>query len=301
MKSRTRLLGWVLMLATLLFLGINLGELKSQERAIRTEGERIAREKVRLQSALAVAARLHEKRFAPSVSAPADATPLTADARRERDLFTEIDRIAPIEDLVPKQPFPSGRHGNVLFSELMDTPGYSARLRDIFRVQTETRYGSWFHRLNVSPDVRARMGELLIEEQHFTELEAEETAVRAGLDLDRDRSQVMRLKGELRDKLHMEMRSLLGESGYADFVAYDNSVIGRESLAPLEKRLSYSEEPLTDEQITRINEVVSPTTLAMNQKTNVDVLLAPAKALFSTKQWEVVEEYAREKAALTSR
>ncbi|MEO6568725.1 MAG: hypothetical protein ABIO94_08165 [Opitutaceae bacterium] len=302
MNLSSRRLKWAIALVAILTLALSLRHLRDRHRQASDELAQLARNAAEIKSALLLIAEGDKQsgnRAAPAIDGAMDRSPLTPLERRQRDLLAWLDQGPPRTKSEPRPPTPSGPHGNVYFSELLESPGYNEKLKDIFRASVESRYGPWLRTL-ASADIRAEAEKLLLKER-FLELEAEEAVARSGLDLDKNRNQVTRLQNQLRASLNAERRELLGAAEDARFVAYTATILARESIAPLVKRLSYSAEPITPAQIDRIVAVMPERNFGPragpNQPT-VEEVLTPAKNLFSPGQWEDVQGFAREGGTL---
>ena len=289
MNRFSRRLSWLVALGIILGLAILLRSVSNRHRELHDELARAKNEATHLTEKLG-RVRERDQQLAPQA---ANAPSLSPKERREHDLLAQIDHVVPAPPLGPRMPNPSGPYGDD-GGEVRDTPEYNENARAIFRKSVQSRYGPWLQSI-ASPDVRTKAEKLLIDE-YFIETDVEETAVRSGLDLEKDRSQLWRLRWKLVADSRSELRTLIGEDEYPRFVAYDTTLPARESIAPVILRLSYSAEPLTPQQIDRIVTLMPQQNSGPPPK--MDAALAGAKAVFSPRQWEEVQEFTREGGAL---
>lgn len=294
MRTRHRLFAWAFAVAVLIGLAVLYRGTRRANETLAAEQSRLNFARTQLESEISKAKGNRGNVVRPDELKPRDRELSSKSAaNRQRDLLAYLDRL-PIEaeQKTIRQPVPSGRHGNVYFSELLETPGYSDFMRDLFRVSVESRYGVWLETLTATPELQTRVRKLLIE-QRFIQFDSEEIIIRAGLDLDRNRKELFQLRHQLQSALLTELRETLGDAGYRAFEAFSSTVPARESIAPLITRLGYSDEPLSREQV---NEIVSlmPPPNAAPAKIEIEVTLLPARTMFSPKQWEQMLEFARD-------
>jgi hypothetical protein len=271
MKPLPQFSKWLVVLGVVPALAIFLMHLSSRQSAIEQELSRTQREIADLESSLKKA-----KTRADAAAKDEQPKDLFEDrkAQRQSELFQAIDALTPQQKTNPRPPTPTGSQGNVYFAELMNDPGYRQNVRAFFRQSVESRYGAWLQKI-ASPEVREKSVQLLVDLQTSDE--------------------------QLAVQNRLELRNALGEEEHARFIAFSSKLNVRVSLVGLTRRFSYTQEPLSLEQVQRIvdelpkqnfppgNNVVRPP---------LEDVLAPVRNVFSTRQWVEVQQYARDGGAI---
>ncbi|MBI2511530.1 MAG: hypothetical protein HYV96_06090 [Opitutae bacterium] len=142
--------------------------------------------------------------------------------------------------LVRLPPPPMTMGGGRIFPELMSDPEYNALYARRTRLWLESYRGGVLRGLGVSEEVVAKAVDLLAEEQtSLVDLQS----LNAGKDY-------TKLRTQLQNETAAQLQALLGEETYKRYVGETEPVRGdaRYATTSLERRLSYSVEPLTDEQ-----------------------------------------------------
>ncbi|MEO6567892.1 MAG: hypothetical protein ABIO94_03945 [Opitutaceae bacterium] len=307
MKRTKRFLPWITASLVVLVLLLMFHHQRLRHRLLEDERERLAGQASWLRHTLETTRKSGDQlsQKVQSAELAAEEPALSPAGRRRSDLATKLTEIkATAEKRLPPPLVPASRRGDI-FSELMEDRTYAERVKDLFELQVESNYGPWLRTLMVSSDARAQVMKLLVE-QYLVELDAEEAAVHAGLDLDKNRREVTQLRTKIAQALLAELQGVLGDAGYANFLAYHATVPFRTSLASaIGRRLSYSDEPLTAEQTNRIVALTlapSPTSerLKLGLETHTGAVLAQARLAFTPAQWDQVQEYRRDTGAVST-
>jgi hypothetical protein len=299
MKSSSRILHWTAGLF-LLLAGVVVFQRLRVHLAMQSELEQLRAESARLRMTSS-SSNVQRERLAVQIRA-AERTntepALNSVERRRLALATQLAAIKPAVQQRPAHPLvPAGRHGD-LFPELLEDPAYAQKVQEFFRLQVEVNYAPWLRRLEVPAGAGSQVMKLLIEQYHV-ELDTEEAAVQAGLDLDKNRREVAQFRTKILQNLLGELQGILGAAGYADFMAYHATVANRASFdAQFGQRLSYSTEPLNAEQTNRIIAATSlPSPVGERARAGLalfrDVVVEQAKSEFTPAQWEQLEEYVK--------
>ncbi|MBI5381268.1 MAG: hypothetical protein HZA31_05150 [Opitutae bacterium] len=179
-----------------------------------------------------------------------------AEQQRQQAVREELKRLMARSEKPKKRRFPnppSGAHG-MLSSELSHDPTYARALTAMLTWQIEERYAGLLGKLTVEPSVLAKFKMLLLD-WLMVEFDAENVAIRHNSNLSRENLQVANLRSMLRKEIQGEIRAVLGDVAYDQYIRYDKNSSSRMTLDALALRMSYSTEPLRPDQIAQLTEI----------------------------------------------
>jgi len=135
---------------------------------------------------------------------------------------------------------------------MMDSPEMQQLVSLQFRRMLDTRYAALFKNLKLSPDKLDEFQHLLEEKQNT--MRDVVAAMRSqGLTPGRDNADEMQtLVRNANAEIESQIRSTLGESAYAQYQTYETSQPQRATVDRVQQRLSYSGQPLTDQQASQL-------------------------------------------------
>lgn len=152
----------------------------------------------------------------------------------------------------PAPPMTTG--GGRSFPELMSDPEYSALYAKSLRLALSEYRGGTLHKLGVPDDVVAKAIDLLVEEQ-ASAMDLHNLAGTNPLQPGNAR-EIQQMRAQLAQETQAQLKALLGAETYARYKGEVEGT-GRQvqlATAPLDRRLSYSDEPLTTDQLERLQE-----------------------------------------------
>jgi RNA polymerase sigma factor (sigma-70 family) len=129
-------------------------------------------------------------------------------------------------------------------------PTPAERLAQVRRI-VEREYGPILDRLQVTPDERQRLLQILFNLRETT-VDFLVAAKGAGADPLSDREASEMSVAALRDGLYAQIRTILGDEKFATFLLGDEDMRRQSVVANVQKRLRRGPEPLTEEQQTKL-------------------------------------------------
>lgn len=213
---------------------------------------------------------------------------------------------------------PVGAGGSSYFPELMSDPEYSALYAKSQRLWLNQYRGGTLRRLGLPEETVAKAIDVLVE----GEIAVMDVHNIAGSSPFRPPvGELAKLQQQLRDETAAQLKALLGAETYQRYKEQTEGTMrdqARYATQSLERRLSYSEEPLTAEQLGRLHEFevaqgygseayyrkVAPLDREA-RKTGVlpvdEAKLAFYRSVLTPRQMEAVEELHREREAALKR
>ncbi|HUR60513.1 MAG TPA: hypothetical protein VM029_22525 [Opitutaceae bacterium] len=142
--------------------------------------------------------------------------------------------------------------------DLMSKPEVQALVTAQQKSAMEVRYAALFKNLNLSPEQTEKLKTLLAERQ-ATPLDVMEAARTQGID-QRDNPQAFRkMVQDARNEVDLSIKSLLGESGFAQLQTFDQTMPQRTVVNELQQRLSYTNTPLNAAQGEQLVQILAST------------------------------------------
>ncbi len=226
----------------LALLSLGLGGYAYQQRAERLEAED------RLRALEGKMASLHRAQSTPQPSRIATPASVVATA-------SDPDSGGPV------QRFPAGSPTSALaggprsrsdMMAMMDSPEIQQLVSLQSRRMLDTRYAGLFKNLKLSPDELDEFQHLLEEKQNT--MRDVVAAMRSqGLTPGRDNADEMQaLMRNANAEIDTQIRTTLGDTAYSQYQSYETSQPQRATVDRVQQRLSYSGQPLTDQQASQL-------------------------------------------------
>lgn len=149
----------------------------------------------------------------------------------------------------PADPWRGGGPGR--FMALMDKPEIQKLIGIQQKAALDARFAGLFHSLNLSPADLEKFKDLLVEKQTAA-MDALAAARAQGLTGAENRDAVRQAIASAQAEVDATIRSTLGDSIYAQYQTYEQTLPERNVVTQLQQRLSYSSAPLTDAQSDQI-------------------------------------------------
>ncbi|MBI5767049.1 MAG: hypothetical protein HZA93_04590 [Verrucomicrobia bacterium] len=137
--------------------------------------------------------------------------------------------------------------------QLLAKPEVQALMNVQQKAGIEARYAALFKSLNLSPEQRAKFESAIMDFQ-ATQMDVLTAAREQGV---RDPETIRKLMGDARNEFSSTLQSLLGESGFAQFQTYEQTLPQRNLVNQLQQRLSYTDTPLTPIQAEQLVQILA--------------------------------------------
>ncbi|MBI5766850.1 MAG: hypothetical protein HZA93_03595 [Verrucomicrobia bacterium] len=123
----------------------------------------------------------------------------------------------------------------------------------------DARYAPLFKSLNLEAAKLDQFKTLLAEREATTQ-DVMMAARDQGLDPRRDREAVAKLVASAQSEIDTQLKSLLGDDGFAHYEQYAKTQTQRATVEQLRQSLSYTSEPLSDTQATQLVQILAANT-----------------------------------------
>lgn len=153
------------------------------------------------------------------------------------------------EEATPPQPRPRGFPGG-----MTDNPAMQTMLASGIKNALDQRYGALFRKLKLDPARLGRLKELLTERQ-MSSIDIVRAAQREGLGND----EISALLATSSAETDANVRTMLGESDYAQFQDYERNIDAYGLLDNVERRLSFTATPLSEKQSAEVLRIIAET------------------------------------------
>ena len=153
---------------------------------------------------------------------------------------------------VESRPGPTFQRAPGSYAAMMDTPEMQQLIALRARGQLDGRYADLFAKLRLSPAQLQRLQQLLVDKQNTTRDVM--AAMRSqGLSTRRDNAEQTRsLIQDANAEIDTQIRTELGEAVFAQYQEYERTQPQRTLVNRVSQRLSYSGEPLNEQQAARL-------------------------------------------------
>jgi hypothetical protein len=224
-----------------------------------------------------------------------------AQATRKQELEATLAQISEMRKANPPpsahwKPYPRSTKGDV-FSELLNDPDYVRHYIASQGLTLELQYADFFATTSASPEAVEKLKYALVQ-RSISMLERDELIAKHGV----PNSNRGELSHMLNQKFDAEVRGILGEMGHTEFKRFEDTLIQRTLVTAFSERLSYGEEPLSNDQAAALVDIMetTPTSYGHLQiaapKFN-EAVITRAKAVLSPAQCEQLEVFQRERDA----
>ena len=147
---------------------------------------------------------------------------------------------------------------------LMTKPEVQALISVQQKAAIDARYAALFKNLNLSPDQRAKV-ESLMADRMSTMQDTLAAAREQGLN---DPQSIRKLMADAQNDFNNSLKSVLGDSGFAQYQNYEQTMPQRNLVNQLQQRLSYTDTPLTPAQADQLVQILA--TNVPPPRTNAD-------------------------------
>lgn len=157
-----------------------------------------------------------------------------------------------------------GRGGNPIqqanaLRELMARPEVVALLNSQQKAAVDARYAALFRSLNLTPEQAEKLRNILADRQ-TTMQDVMNVAREQGIDPRTDRDAYQKLLEVARNDINASIKSVIGESGFAQFETYEQTLPQRNVVNQLQQRLSQSDTPLSPQQADQLVQILAANT-----------------------------------------
>lgn len=126
------------------------------------------------------------------------------------------------------------------------------------RAALDGHYATLFKKLALTPAQLAQFKNLLVEKQSAL-IDVAGAARAQGLNPRTDRDEFRQLVTQAQAEIDTNIRSVLGDDGFADYQQYQKTLPQRTSVDQFAQRLSYTSTPLTDAQSDQLVQILADT------------------------------------------
>ena len=164
-------------------------------------------------------------------------------------------------------------------------PAALRRLNLQARAQVQRRYGDLFQELHLSPDRTEALTKLFIDKR-LVAVDMTVSQVQQNQNPMNDLGGFQDMVGAARADIEGKIQDLLGEQGYADYREYDRNFSQNSNLAQIDDALRNSASALTDDQRTRLRQLLQDNNAArLNPK-----MINQAKDFLSAAQIQALQD-----------
>jgi len=145
------------------------------------------------------------------------------------------------------------------FSALLDFLGNPAMQKQTLmsaKVRLDGQYSAFFKNSNLAPDQIEQFKNLIIEKQ-MVGFDSMVVARQNGIEPGSDPQSFFRVVGESQQAVDSQIAALLGAEGFTRFQQYQETIPARNTSVLLEQALSYSPNPLTSDQTSRVVQILA--------------------------------------------
>lgn len=244
-----------ILISALALTAIGLGALAYSEHAARVSAEELARS---LQIKL--------DKIAQTPPPAVQLVPVMPPTHSPEGLVTPDDATAaPVTGRAGN--FPGPLRSPADFISLLDSPEVQQLMSLRGRGALDSRYAALFKGLGLPPDQLQKFQQLLLDKQ--STVRDVLSAMRSqGLMPSRENAEQMRtLVQNANAEIDSQIQSALGPAAYAQYQAYEETQPQRATVERVQQRLSYSREPLSDQQAASLVNILAQTAPAAPEVT----------------------------------
>ena len=166
------------------------------------------------------------------------------------------------------RPMPESRgdagFGGGPFGNLMNNPDVQKLMSIQQRAALDSRYATLFRQLHLSPENLEKFKNLLVEKQTAV-VDAMTVARQQGLSGPDNREALKQVIANAQAEVDNNIRSSLGDSAYTQYQSYEQTAPERNLVTQLQQRLSYSSDPLSDDQANRVTTLLAASAAQSSQ------------------------------------
>lgn len=142
------------------------------------------------------------------------------------------------------------------FMNMMDNPEVQKLMAVQQKGALDNRYSALFKSLHLSPQDLEKFKSLLVDKQ--TAIMDVMAAARAqGLNGRDSRDEMRKAMGDAQAEIDTNIKAALGDAGYAQYKQYEQTLPQRSVVDQLDRRLSYTDTPLTPEQTDKMVQILA--------------------------------------------
>jgi len=190
--------------------------------------------------------------------------------QRKSQTHDEADAITPERGL-------GGRaNGRANFMAMMDRPEIQRLMALQQKAGLDSRYAGLFKALALTPEQLEKFKNLLVEKRTAM-MDVMSAAREQGINPRTDPDAFQKLVADSQTEIDANIRSTLGDTDFAQYQSYEQTLPQRNTVSQLEQRLSYSSTPLTDAQSAQMVQIMAAN--APPPRTGANGAPAPLTAL----------------------
>jgi hypothetical protein len=140
--------------------------------------------------------------------------------------------------------------------DLMSKPDVQAMINLQQQSMIDARYGSLFKNLNLQPEQVDRLKTLLAE-RNTTIMDVAGAALEQGIDPRQNPDAFQKLVSDAQNAINTSIKEVIGDAGFAQLTSYEQTLPQRNVVDQLDRRLSYTNTPLTAAQSEQLVQILA--------------------------------------------
>jgi len=167
------------------------------------------------------------------------------------------------------------------FANPMDNPEVQKLMVIQQRAALDNRFAALFRELKLSPADLDKFKQLLVDKQTAI-LDVRTAAQTKAINGQDGREMIREMLTNAQTKSDDSIRAALGDTRFAKYQTYEQTLPERTAVSLLEQRLSYTSSPLTSDQIEKLITILAETSPTRNAPQTVSASFAALRAISST-------------------
>ncbi|MDE3084689.1 MAG: hypothetical protein KGJ37_05655 [Verrucomicrobiota bacterium] len=211
-----------------------------------------------------------------------------SNGKKTADAEADADSSDPTQNpsIDQRQRGPGNRLNN--FTALMNNPEFVKLLNARQKGALDSSYAGLFKQLGLTPAQLDQFKNLLVEKQSAAR-DVLTAAREQGLDFRTDRDAVKQLLDQANAEIDNNIRSTLGDSAYAQYKNYEQTLPQRNIVNQLQQSLSYTSAPLTDDQANQLIQILANNASSSNAN-SMRMIFGPQGVTFGGQQSKITDQ-----------
>jgi hypothetical protein len=137
----------------------------------------------------------------------------------------------------------------------MDKPALQRAMVQQQKAQVDRRFKKLFAQMNLPPEQMEKFQKLLVERE-ATAMDSMMIAMQHGLNPMRDGAEIQKLVADSQAESDAQIKTLLGDTAYAQYQDYRNTEPQRNTVAQLQQNLGFTDAPLNQSQAAQLTQLL---------------------------------------------
>ncbi len=140
-------------------------------------------------------------------------------------------------------------------ASFMDRPAMQRMMAQQQKAQVDHRFKKLFAQLALSPEQMEKFQKLLVDRE-ATAMDSVMLAMQHGLNPMQDGAEIQKLVADSQAESDAQIKSLLGDTAYAQYQDYRNTEPQRNTVAQLQQNLGFTDAPLNQSQAAQLTQLL---------------------------------------------